>query len=192
MFDQVCAVLEERGYLDGEGVTDAGRMLSRIWTESDLLVAEAIRTGRWDELSPSELAAAVSVAVYESRRDSEERAAVPYGPVGTAIDGTVDLWRDLLVTEHDAGLELTREPDLGFVWPVFRWARGEPLSKVLASAHGIEGDMPAGDFVRWARQVIDLLGQISEAASGSAELRETARAAQKLLNRGVLAYATMN
>jgi ATP-dependent RNA helicase HelY len=191
MFDQVCTVLADRGYLDDAGVTPAGRMLARIWTEADLLVAEAIRTGLWDELSPAELAAAVSVAVYESRRDSEERAAVPYGAISTATDATLQLWRDLLITEHGAGLELTREPDLGFVWPIFRWARGEALSKVLASAHNVDGDMPAGDFVRWARQVIDLLGQIAEAAGGPSDLRDTARAAQKLLNRGVLAYAAM-
>jgi ATP-dependent RNA helicase HelY len=85
-------------------------------------------------------------------------------------------------------LQLTREPDLGFVWPMYRWARGEPLSKVLASAHGVDGEMPAGDFVRWARQVIDLLGQLGEAVGASATVRKTARDAIAAVNRGVLAY----
>ncbi|HKD99147.1 MAG TPA: DEAD/DEAH box helicase, partial [Micromonosporaceae bacterium] len=131
MFDKVCGVLRERGYLDGGGVTDAGRMLARIWTESDLLVAECIRTGVWAGLNPAEFAAAVSVVVYEARRDTEERASVPYGPVGDAVDATVALWAALSAQEGAAGLELTREPDLGFTWPIYRWARGEPLSKVL-------------------------------------------------------------
>ena len=51
------------------------------------------------------------------------------------------------------------------MWPIYRWAAGETLSKVLAS--GVDAEMPAGDFVRWARQVVDLLGQIAEAAGGA-------------------------
>jgi ATP-dependent RNA helicase HelY len=71
---------------------------------------------------------------------------------------------------------------------MYRWARGEPLSKVLASVHGLDGDMPAGDFVRWARQVVDLLGQVAEAAGASSEIRKAARQAMTAVNRGVLAY----
>jgi len=163
-------------------------MLARIWTEADLLVAECLRRGVWDGLSPAELAAAVSVVVYEARRDVDERASVPRGAVAQAIDETLKLWAEIEAEETARGLEPTREPDLGFVWPVFRWARGEALAKVLASGHQLDGDMPAGDFVRWARQVVDLLGQLAEASGASAELRETARAAMAAINRGVLAY----
>lgn len=188
-FDRICGMLTARGYLTEDGqVTDAGRMLARIWTEADLLVAECLRRGVWDGLSPAELAAAVSVVVYEARRDVDERASVPRGAVAQAIDETLKLWAEIEAEETARGLEPTREPDLGFVWPVFRWARGEALAKVLASGHQLDGDMPAGDFVRWARQVVDLLGQLAEASGASAELRETARAAMAAINRGVLAY----
>jgi ATP-dependent RNA helicase HelY len=188
MFDQVCAMLRSRGYLDGDGVTEAGTMLSRIWTESDLLVAECIRSGVWATLNPAELAAVVSVVLFEARREGEERASVPYGAVGDAVEETRRIWVGIAGDESSHGLDLTREPDLGFVWPVYRWARGEPLSKVLASASTENGEMPAGDFVRWARQVIDLLGQIAEA---SPQLRSTARQAGALINRGILSYATV-
>jgi ATP-dependent RNA helicase HelY len=73
---------------------------------------------------------------------------------------------------------------------MYRWARGEPLARVLASGHNYDADMPAGDFVRWARQVLDLLGQLKEASAASPELRETARKAITAVNRGVLAYQT--
>jgi ATP-dependent RNA helicase HelY len=59
---------------------------------------------------------------------------------------------------------------------------------VLASGHNYESDMPAGDFVRWARQVLDLLGQIKQAKGASEQVRETARKAGAAINRGVLAY----
>ncbi|XVU21719.1 DEAD/DEAH box helicase [Actinoplanes sp. CA-054009] len=191
-FDQVCAVLTERGYLsDGEGggeVTEAGRMLGRIWSEADLLVAECLRQGVWDGLAPDELAAAVSMVLYESRREGDDRASVPKGPITSAVDACTKLWGEIAADESGHGLSLTREPDPGFVWPMYRWARGEPLARVLASGHNFDADMPAGDFVRWARQVLDLLGQIREASAASAEVRDTAREAIKLVNRGVLAY----
>jgi ATP-dependent RNA helicase HelY len=189
-FDRVCALLDDRGYLAGGTVTEPGRMLARIWTEADLLVAECLRRGVWDSLGPAELAAAVSTVVYEGRREGDERATAPRGPVGDAIDDILSVWSDLERAEFSRGLQLTREPDLGFVWPIYRWARGESLAKVLGS--GVDADMSAGDFVRWARQVLDLLGQLVEAVGPSSPIRRTARAAMDALHRGVLAYTSVN
>jgi ATP-dependent RNA helicase HelY len=190
-FDQVCAVLTERGFLSDDGeVTEAGRMLGRIWSEADLLVAECLRQGVWEGLTPDELAAAASMVLYESRREGDDRASVPKGPVTAAVDACTKLWAEIAAGESDHGLSLTREPDPGFVWPMYRWARGEPLANVLASGHNYDADMPAGDFVRWARQVLDLLGQIREAAAASPGVKEAARKAITAVNRGVLAYQT--
>jgi ATP-dependent RNA helicase HelY len=188
-FDRVCALLESRGYLADGQITDTGRTLARIWTEADLLVAECLRRGAWDGLGPAELAAAVSVVVFEARRESDERVSVPRGPLSDAIDDTLKLWAEIETAEAEYGLTLTREPDLGFVWPIYRWARGETLSKVLAS--GVDSEIPAGDFVRWARQVIDLLGQIAQAAGSDSGMQASARSAMDALNRGVLAYTSM-
>ncbi|MBB4690852.1 DEAD/DEAH box helicase [Paractinoplanes abujensis] len=188
-FDQVCAVLAERGYLSAGGdVTETGRMLGRIWSEADLLIAECLRHGVWDSLDPEELAAAVSMVLYESRREGDDRASVPKGAITEAVDACAKLWGDIAADESEHGLTLTREPDPGFVWPMYRWARGEPLARVLASGHNYDADMPAGDFVRWARQVLDLLAQLREASAASEELRATARKAITAVNRGVLAY----
>ncbi|MGC5053452.1 DEAD/DEAH box helicase [Micromonospora sp. DT48] len=187
-FDRIVALLTARGYLAADGaVTDAGRMLARIWTEADLLVAECLRRGIWDGLSPAELAAAVSVVVFEARRDVDERPSLPRGAVAEAVDETLKLWGEIEADEAARGLAVTREPDLGFAWPIYRWARGEALAKVLTSGQ-LDGEMPAGDFVRWARQVVDLLGQLADSGGASTELRATARQAINAVNRGVLAY----
>jgi ATP-dependent RNA helicase HelY len=188
-FDQVCAVLAGRGYLSADGeVTEPGRMLGRIWTEADLLVAECLRRGVWEGLAPDELAAAVSMVLFESRREGDERASVPKGATTAAVDACHKLWAEIESDEAEHGLSLTREPDPGFVWPMYRWARGEPLARVLASGSNYETDMPAGDFVRWARQVLDLLGQLKDASAATPGVRETARKAITAVNRGVLAY----
>jgi ATP-dependent RNA helicase HelY len=186
-FDRVCEVLTGRGYLDPEGVTDAGRMLARIWTEADLLVAECLRGGVWDGLGPAELAAVVSTVVYEARREGEDRAGAPRGAVSDSTGEMLRVWERIEREESHLDLSLTRELDFGFVWPVYRWARGEPLQKVLSSAHAVDGEMPAGDFVRWTRQVIDLLGQVSQATAGQ-PLGRVAQQAIEALNRGVVGY----
>jgi ATP-dependent RNA helicase HelY len=68
------------------------------------------------------------------------------------------------------------------------WASGKGLDEVLR-----EAEMPAGDFVRWCKQVIDVLGQIS-AASPTAEGSTVAKAARKAVEqllRGVVAYSSV-
>jgi len=49
-------------------------------------------------------------------------------------------------------------------------------------------DLAAGDFVRWMKQLLDLTGQVADAA-GDSPLRETARQAVRRLRRGVVAYS---
>ena len=123
--------------------------------------------------------------------ESDDRVSVPGGPVADAVDATIKLWAELDADEAARGLKLTREPDAGFVWPMYRWARGEPLARVLASGHNYDSDMPAGDFVRWTRQVVDLLGQVTDAAGASSGVRHTARQAMAAVTHGVLAYGTV-
>jgi len=187
-FDRVCALLEGLGYFDGETVTADGQKLARIWSESDLLVAECLRTGVWDNLDPAELAAAVSAVVYEARHPEDLPVRVPGGPIEEAMSAMAKLWAQLEEAEREHRLELTRQPDAGFAWPAYRWARGESLQRVLASASVEGGELPAGDFVRWCKQLLDLLDQIAK-VSGPAPLGATARAAADSIRRGVIAYS---
>ena len=77
-------------------MTDAGRMLARIWSEADLLVAECLRRGVWDGLDPAELAAAVSVLVYEARRETDDAGlGAARGRCATRSTTTLQLWAEL-------------------------------------------------------------------------------------------------
>ena len=92
-FDRVVALLDEIGYLDGDTVTADGERLTRLYTEMDLVAAEALRQGLWRGLTPAELAAAVSVLVYEARRDPGAPPKLPGGAGRTAIEETLRLAR---------------------------------------------------------------------------------------------------
>jgi ATP-dependent RNA helicase HelY len=183
--------LTERGYLTADSVTDHGRILARLYSESDLLAAECLRHGVWDGLGPAELASVVSALVYESRRDSPAEARVPGGAVTDALAATARLWADLEDDERRHRVERTREPDAGFAWTVYRWARGESLEQVINAAESAGTEFSAGDFVRWCRQVVDLLDQIREVVGPDAPVGRTAAAAVRAIRRGVVALGTL-
>jgi ATP-dependent RNA helicase HelY len=208
-FDRVCRVLESLGYLTGDTVTADGRQLGRLYTELDLLAAECLRRGLWDGLPAAELAACVSALSFESRQaDDVQPPRLPKGRVPEALVATIRTWGELDQLEKDNELSFLREPDLGFAWAAYRWARGARLEAVLAESP----DLTPGDFVRSVKQLIDLLDQIAAAApaasapaapagdddeAGDADARrpgdlaKTARAAIDAMRRGVVAYSTV-
>ncbi|MEZ5116717.1 MAG: DEAD/DEAH box helicase [Candidatus Nanopelagicales bacterium] len=190
-FDRVCEVLHELGYLSSDGddavVTEPGRTLMRLYGESDLLAAECLRTGPWDGLGPAELACVAAALVYEGRGDDDEGPPrLPGGRVREVLHEMVSLWGDLDDLEKRHQLSFLREPDLGFCWAAHRWASGARLESVL-----LESALTPGDFVRWCKQVIDVLGQIADAAGADTRLRETAHAAADRVTRGVVAYSSV-
>ena len=188
-FDRVCAVLTELEYLrpaeqDVE-VTTAGRVLSSLYTEMDLLVAECLRRGVWADLDEAGLAAVASGMLFESRH-REEAPGIPGGIIRSAIGETNSICTELQVLERSAGLKLLKDPDWGLATIVHRWARGASLNAVLR-----ESDLSAGDFVRWCKQVIDLLGQIADAVRDRDEqMHQRARTAAAMMDRGVIRYSS--
>jgi ATP-dependent RNA helicase HelY len=191
-FDRICLLLDRRGYLAADEATPPGRRLARIWSESDLLIAECLRSGAWDRLDAAELAATVSTVVYEARRDERPVDRMPSTAVRDALAETVRVWADLAADEADSGLPGTREPELGFVWPMYRWARGERLDRALAATAENGAELSAGDFIRWCKQVLDLLEQLAAAPDAGGEAQPVvaaARAAAAVIRRGVVAQS---
>ncbi|MDF6061519.1 MULTISPECIES: DEAD/DEAH box helicase [Streptomyces] len=192
-FDRIVALLTELDYLRGNEVTENGRRLARLYGELDLLASECLRDGVWEGLNPAELAACVSALVYEARQaDDAVAPKLPSGPAKAAMGEMVRIWGRLDALEEEFKISQTegvgqREPDLGFAWAVYMWASGRSLDEVLR-----EAEMPAGDFVRWCKQVIDVLGQIAAAAprDGSSVAKNAHKAVDAVL-RGVVAYSSV-
>ncbi|MET3963848.1 ATP-dependent RNA helicase HelY [Marmoricola sp. OAE513] len=189
-FDRVCEVLTALDYLDGDPgnvtVTGRGKALMRIYNEMDLLTAESLRAGLWNHLDASQLAAVLSTLVFESRKaDDAASPRIPGAPVRDALAAMTSIWADLHELEKQHKIDKLREPDFGFAWAAFRWAEGDDLDEVLDAT-----GLAAGDFVRWVKQLIDLSGQVADAA-GHAALRDTARETVGRLRRGVVSYTSV-
>jgi ATP-dependent RNA helicase HelY len=196
-FDRIVGLLTERGFIavaeDGQpAVTADGRLLARIYNESDLLVAECLRKGVWKGLAPAELAAALSAVVFEARgSDGPTPSHVIEVPTANVRRALVEMRRmsgQLRADENRHRISPTREPDEGFVIAMYRWATTGDLAAALDASDvaGAGTPLPAGDFVRWCRQVLDLLDQVRNAGP-EAGLRKTAKRAIDDIRRGVVA-----
>ena len=180
-FERVLGVLEELGYVREFAILPKGDVLSRIYGEGDILVAEALGDGLVTGLSPAETAALVSAVVYESRERVPRQADMPTAETATRYGRLERLWHRVRRSEDSHHVELCRELEAGFATPVFQWAEGKPLQDVLG-----EIGMAPGDFVRNCKQLLDLLRQIEEVASG--QTAELAHQAIESVNRGVVSY----
>ena len=187
-FDRVLRILEAWGYIaaDGWSLTDAGEHLAAIYHESDLLVAEVLRSGLFDGLEPPEVAALASTFTYETRGPGAGPAPwFPQGPVRERWQSLEYIAHELALAEEDAGLPATRPPDPGFIGLAYAWARGENLSQVMQ-----DEEMTGGDFVRNIKQLIDLLRQLGDVADEESTRRQCRRAAESLF-RGVVAASSV-
>ncbi|TPW98292.1 RNA helicase, partial [Schumannella luteola] len=190
VFDRITELLLELRYLEHDEhgrlvVAASGRGLRRIYGERDLLVAECLRTGVWNGVDAPTLAALASALVYEPRReDAGIVREYPKGRFRAAYEATEQRWAELSVLEEERRLPETEPLSAALASATSRWAQGGRLDHVLRDT-----DLAAGDFVRWMKQVIDLLDQLSLVADG--ELGRTARTAIDAVRRGIVAYSSV-
>ncbi|WP_375389235.1 DEAD/DEAH box helicase [uncultured Amnibacterium sp.] len=191
VFDHVTDVLLHEGYLragaDGDvELTVHGRSLARIYGDRDLLLAESLRKQVWVGLDVPAFAALATVFVFEARREEGVVAErfLPKGPFREAWTRLEGLWERLDDLERTNRLPGSTPPSVGLCTAMYRWARGGALDAVLR-----EADLQAGDFVRWTKQVVDLLDQISQVGEG--RTARTAQQAIEAIRRGVVAYSSV-
>lgn len=189
-FDRVTAVLEAVGYVKGRGeqtrITDAGHTMLRLYGERDLLSALVLSDGLLEHLTPPAMAAAATIFVFQPKRDSD--VAPRHWPQGVkqVWDGTVKAWSELEDLEIQHKVDTTPAPDATLVEAMHRWACGEDLARSLEDV-----DVEAGDFVRWAKQTIDFLGQLAQNPAVSPTVAQTASSASELVRRGVVAASSV-
>lgn len=178
-FDRIKIILDKFGYINNDEIAKSGRMLAKIYGETDLLIAESIQSGVFANLTPADLVSVISSCIYESRNDEAEK--VPRGEIQIALAAITKIYGKIHDAESDLNLEPMRAPDFGFCWASHKWASGHSLTSILKGS-----DLTVGDFVRSMKQIIDLLRQLRSAAP---ELQNVIDESLKKIDRGVIAYA---
>ena len=199
-------VLEELGYADGWRLNDQGQLLRSIYHECDLLIAECVTAGIFNDLEPAQLAGLLSSFVFEAKRGART-GKQPQTPIKrkknlhdrlgperrlnlsermheiSVLSATVREVEDRYRVPHP------KEPDGKFAPVIAAWARGVTLGTVLDLADVEIGQTSPGDFVRNAKQVADLCEQLSR-LSDLGELADTAFEARDAVLRSVVAGAS--
>ena len=201
-FDRICDVLAELGYLESVTdntdrridyrLTDRGQLLRHLYSELDLVLAQAIDDGAFDGLDAAELASVVMSLIYEPRRGSGgEPRRYPGGLQGNVAVCAAQLkgvHASIAMLCEDHALDEMRQLDFGITDVVYEWAQGESLSRVLYGT-----DLTGGDFVRSCKRLADVLQQIAVAGPYLGERAETlapiAKKAYECVNRGIVAYS---
>ena len=200
-FDRICEILDRLGYLertDHDGardytLTEQGQLLRRLYSERDLVLAQAITESVLDDLSAPQIAALLSSLLYEARRgEGGEPRRYPGGPHGLVAQRARELKyldEQVLVLCEDAGMDSYLQPlDFGIVDIIYDWACGDSLAQVLEHT-----ELTGGDFVRNAKRLADVLQQIAVAEPYMGEqhamLAARAREAFDAVNRGIVAYS---
>ena len=187
-FDRVVGLLRAYGYVQEDAsspraaLTERGEALRRIYGERDLFTSLVLQDPATDGLTPEEWAAVAALLVYQGRGEAEPGLVpMPTPRLARVAEAAERIEERLRTDEAQARLEPTPRTDPGLVAPMHRWVRGATLRRTLDGA-----DLAAGDFVRWARQVIDVLGQLANVPGDTRRSRACRRAAD-LVSRGVVA-----
>ena len=181
-FDRIISVLTELEYIKNDALTENGKILTKIYAETDLLISEILRKGILNDLPAAELVALLSTCVFENRGEKSNSPRIPKS-LNEPLEKLVKTWGELTILEGNFNLSTQREPDLDFIWQSYRWASGHSLTSILR-----DSEVTVGDFVRVMRQLIDLLGQLLNARP---EMRIVIREALKRIDRGIISYSAV-
>ncbi len=182
-FDGVISILEELGYVQDWTLTSKGRLLTRVFHESDLLVVEVLSNGMLLGLAMVDLAAVLSCVTYDPRGRGDEGVSWINDTVRSRFKRLDKMSKKIQDLERQHGMSPHRSPDGGLHREVAAWARGASLSKIL------DPEVTPGDFVRHVRQVIDLARQVATVATDET-LAETSSKVAMALDRGLVAAST--
>jgi ATP-dependent RNA helicase HelY len=151
-------VLAEAGFLDHDRPTELGLLADRLFSESALLVADAVDAGWLGDLSPAELVAVLTMLVAEDRGRDRELHVRRHWPSRAVEQGYRHLRSDLQrlgAIEERHGVATLRPLSLDFVTATHQWATGIPLAEIT-----IPPGADVGDLVKAVKNLYSLLRQM--------------------------------
>jgi superfamily II RNA helicase len=185
-FLRVVEVLEQFGAVRDGALEPKGRLVASLRHDNELLLAETVARGLFDDLTLAEAAALCSGLLDESRSGEAAlaRAFLKKRPklkrrldqLAAAADAVWQAQR-----ARQLGIPVSVHP--GFMPSVFRWASGDDdWSGIVAESFGGH----EGDLVRSMRRLIDLLRQLAEGPDVPLQIARLLGQAARVIDRGIV------
>src|SRR5881409_1415019 len=185
-FLRVVEVLEQFGAVRDGRLEAKGRLVASLRHDNELLLAETVTRGLFDDLSLAE-AAALCSALLEESRSGEPAIARAFLKKRPKLKHRLDR----LAAAADAVWQAQRGRQLaiavsvhpGFMPSVFRWASGDDdWAGIVAESFGGH----EGDLVRAMRRLIDLLRQLAEGPDVPVATARLLGQAARIVDRGIV------
>src|SRR2546425_10091316 len=163
-----------------------GRLIAGLRHDNELLVAEGVAHGVFDDVSGPE-AAAVCSALIEEARSGDPALARAFTKRRPKLKRKLDQLMRVADTVHEAQrarhLRIPIAVHSGFMPAVFRWASGEDdWSAIVEEAFGGH----EGDLIRAMRRLIALLRQLADSPEVPAETGRLLAHASRVIDRGIV------
>jgi superfamily II RNA helicase len=185
-FLRVMETLEQFGAVRDRRLEDKGRLIAGLRHDNELLVAEGVAHGVFDDVSAPD-AAAVCSALIEEARSGDPALARTFLKKRPKLKRKLDQLMRVADTVHEAQrarhLRIPIAVHSGFMPAVFRWASGEDdWSGMVEEAFGGH----EGDLIRAMRRLIDLLRQLADSPEVRAETARVLAHASRVIDRGIV------
>jgi len=185
-FLRVVEVLEQFGAVRERQLEGKGRLIAGLRHDNELLVAEGVAHGVFNEASGPE-AAAICSALIEESRSGDPALARAFMKKRAKLKRKLDQLMRVADTVHEAQrarhLRIPIAVHAGFMPAVFRWASGEDdWSGIVQEAFGGH----EGDLIRAMRRLIDLLRQLADSPEVPAETGRLLAHASRVIDRGIV------
>jgi hypothetical protein len=185
-FLRVVEVLEQFGAVRERSLEWKGRLIAGLRHDNELLVAESVAHGVFNDVTAAE-AAAVCSALIEEARSGEPTLARVFLRKRPKLKRKLDQLMRVAETVHEAQrarhLRVPISVHSGFMPSVFRWASGEDdWTGIVDEAFGGH----EGDLIRAMRRLIDLLRQLSDSPEVPAETSRLLAEVARVIDRGIV------
>jgi len=185
-FLRVVEVLEQFGAVRERKLEWKGRLIAGLRHDNELLVAESLAHGVFNDVSGPE-AAAVCSALVEEARSGDPALARVFLRKRTKLKRKLEQLTRVADTVYEAQrarhLRISVAVHAGFMPSVFRWASGEDdwTGIVDESFGGHEGDL-----IRAMRRLIDLLRQLADSPEAPVETARLLAEVARVIDRGIV------
>lgn len=185
-FKRMMNVLEHFKQIDkdSEGEfrpTEKGMLTAYIRSENDLAISLIINKGILNDLAPVEIAALLSVLVYEPRRNSQAIMENLPKKLRTKIREIDGVAAELDHIQNIEGVNLQVTVEIDMVLVVWLWGTGATWKKLVEDTN-----LDDGDIIRAMRRVIDLLHQLKNNPGLSLDVQQKVTAAIGLIDRDLI------